>query len=267
MARLPVTMPLLDRFPGLAVLPRVQLCRLPTPVQRAPAPTDAIWIKRDDLTAPLCGGNKVRALEFLLGNVKPGDTIVAVGGVGSNQVLSTALHAAELGATTIAYRWKHDMNPVADRLAERIAELVPNSSIHRTPVTALAIAYYQSLKPRHHYLPIGASVPLGALGHVNSALELADQVKRGEMPAPTRVVLPLGSGGTTAGLLLGFAIAGLNTEVIGARVGPRLVVNRRNVFSLVRRTSRLIEKVSGERLPDVDPARFRIAQQVYGGSY
>ncbi|MEO5590109.1 MAG: pyridoxal-phosphate dependent enzyme, partial [Gemmatimonadaceae bacterium] len=182
-------------------------------------------------------------------------------------VLSTALHAAEMGARTIAYRWKHDMNPVADGLAERIADLVPHSPIHRTPITALAIARYRALKPRTHYLPIGASVPLGALGHVNSALELAHQIKRGEMPAPARVVLPLGSGGTTAGLLLGFAIAGLKTEVIGARVGPRLVVNRRNVFSLVRRTSRLIEKITGERPPDVDPARFRIAQQVYGGSY
>ena len=61
------------------------------------------------------------------------------------------------------------------------------------------------------YIPLGGSTPLGTLGHVNAALELADQVERGELPLPGRVVVPLGSGGTAAGLALGFAIAGLDT--------------------------------------------------------
>ena len=65
------------------------------------------------------------------------------------------------------------------------------------------------------YIPLGGSTALGTLGHVNAALELADQVEAGELPLPGRVVVPLGSGGTAAGLALGFAMAGLDTRCSG----------------------------------------------------
>ena len=70
------------------------------------------------------------------------------------------------------------------------------------------------------------------LGHVNAALELAEQIARGEMPVPARVVLPVGSGGTAAGLALGFAIAGMDIVVVGARVAPRIAAGRMRVLAL-----------------------------------
>ena len=93
------------------------------------------------------------------------------------------------------------------------------------------------------------------------------QIKAGVLPMPEKIVLPLGSGGTTAGLLLGLAIAGLPIEVVGARVGPRAVVNRRRVLSLAGRTASLINRLTGERLPEIDPSRLRIVHDVYGGAY
>lgn len=226
-----------------------------------------MWIKRDDLNASLAGGNKARALEFLLGKVVPGDTVIAVGGAGSTHILSTALHASRLGAKTVAFRWGHDMNPVADLVSGRIAEFIPGAVVSRGAVVALLKARYRSMGAHIHYIPIGGSTPLGALGHVNAALELALQIERGEMPMPESIVLPLGSGGTAAGLILGLSIAGLKVTVVGARVGPRMFVNRARVLGLVSRTKRLIERVTGEGIKDVDPALFRIEQGVYGGAY
>ena len=104
----------------------------------------------------------------------------------------------------------------------------------------------------------GGSSALGIMGHVNAALELDMQIKAGVVPMPEKIVLPLGSGGTTAGLLLGFAIAGLPIEVVGARVGPRAVVNRRRVMALVRKTALFIERLTGDKLPAVDASRLRI---------
>src|SRR3982751_2775431 len=105
--------PLFDRFPALRQIPRVELCTLPSRVDSLDKIAPALWIKRDDLNAPFCGGNKGRALEFLLGGLHDGDSVVTVGGAGSTHVLATALHAARIGVSTYALRWRHAMNPIA----------------------------------------------------------------------------------------------------------------------------------------------------------
>ena len=261
--------PLFERFPKLRTIPRARLCTLPSPVEKLEGISEGadLWIKRDDLNAPLCGGNKVRSLEFLLGGLNAGDTVVTVGGAGSTHILATALHCGRLGARTIGLRWGHDMNPVADQVSERIESLIPGMPVRRSAVLALATARYRSLAGNARYIGLGGAIPLGVLGHVNAALELADQIRRGDMPMPDRIVLPLGSGGTAAGLLLGFAIADLSVEIVGARVGPRAFVNRRRVFGLANRTALMIERLTGNRLARIEPSRLRIVQNVYGGAY
>ena len=261
--------PLIERFPALADIPRANLCILPSPLEKLVRTGEQgdLWVKRDDLNAPLCGGNKVRSLEFLLGGLTSGDTVVTVGGAGSTHVLSTAIHAARIGVETSAIRWRHDMNPIAEQISAKTGEMVMRPIVRRSSVLALIQARYRAGGRRARYIPIGGAVPLGILGHVNAALELARQIDAGEMPMPECVVLPLGSGGTVAGLLLGFAIAGLPIAVVGARVGPRAFVNRIRVMSLVRATSSLIEENVKERLPNVDSSRLRIVHHVYGGAY
>ena len=117
------------------------------------------------------------------------------------------------------------------------------------------------------WIPPGGTSTLGMLGHVNAALELAEQIARGEMPAPARVVLPVGSGGTAAGLALGFAIAGIDVLVVGARVAPRIAAGRARVLSLAERERRFLERLTGERIPRVDRARVEIVHSVYAGAY
>jgi D-cysteine desulfhydrase len=258
---------LFERFPKLAVIPRASLCTLPSPVQSLASIADDLWIKRDDLDAPVCGGNKVRALEFLLGGLGEGDAVVTAGGAGSTHVLATAVHATRIGVRTIAMRWKHEMNPVADAVSSRIPSVADSAHVSRSAVVALSIARYRAITGRLRYIPIGGSTPLGILGHVNAALELAEQIRRGEMPVPRGLVIPVASGGTAAGLMLGLAVARLDIEIIGARVGPRLFVNRRNVLALARKTSDLIASVGGVRPPRFDPSRLVIAHDVYAGAY
>src|SRR5688500_10464418 len=206
-----------------------------------------LWIKRDDLNAAGFGGNKARSLEFLLGEVRAGDTVLTIGGEGSTHVLATATHARGIGATTIAMRWKHDMNAGADAVSELISRAA-TGSLSSNAVFAIVRATARRLRGGVHYVPLGGSTPLGVLAQVNAGLELAEQIAAGALPAPARVVLPLGSGGTTAGLALGFAIAGLDIEVIGARVAPRIAANKRRVAALVRGTRKLIFQVTGERV-------------------
>ena len=118
-----------------------------------------------------------------------------------------------------------------------------------------------------HYVPLGGSVPLGVLAQVNAALEFADQIRANVLPAPTRVIVPLGSGGTMAGLALGFAIAQLDISVIGVQVAPTIVANRMRVLRLEAQTARLIERMTGERVPRARAHQLGVARNTYGGAY
>ena len=64
---------LFRRYPDTSKIDYVELASLPTPVERfddlsAELGFNSLWVKRDDETASLYGGNKVRKLEFLLGH-------------------------------------------------------------------------------------------------------------------------------------------------------------------------------------------------------
>lgn len=254
------------RFPVLRRIPRARLCTLPSPVMSAEAINPRLWIKRDDLNASVFGGNKARSLEFLLGEVREGDTVLTIGGEGSTHVLATALHARSLGADTIAMRWKHDMNPGAVRVSELISRSA-TGPLSSNAVFAITRALAHRLRRRVHYVPLGGSTPLGVLAQVNAGLELAEQIAAGELPMPARVVLPLGSGGTSAGLALGFTIAGLNIEVVGARVAPRLAANRRRVRKLAEDARKLILQTTGEQVPRVSRKVVRVMHDAFGGAY
>jgi len=258
--------PLIERFPALRQFPRASLGRFPSPVTPADVLAPGVWLKREDLNAEPLGGNKVRALEFLLGDVGVGDTVVTVGAAGSTHALATVVYARRLGARVRCFRWRQEMNPAAQRVAARTSEEAGASQLSRTVVGAYARAFVARLRGAH-WVPAGGSSPMGVLGQVNAGLELAGQIEAGSLPRPDRVVVPLGTGGTVAGLALGFAIANLPTEIVAVRVVPRVVANARHVRALVSRTVRLIERAAGVGVPRPDARGVRVVHDFYGGAY
>ncbi len=262
-------LPIARVVPGVLKLPYAALGIFPTAVERVTAIPGlaGLWIKRDDLNAPAgSGGNKVRALEFLLGPVRPGDTVVTIGGHGSTHVLATAIHAARLGARTVAYRWRHDMNAAAYAVRDRAATLCETRSAWSAADAWLRARCFAA-RHRAHWIPLGGSSALGIVGHVNAALELSAQITAGELPPPARVVVPLGTGGTAAGLALGFALAGMRVTVLGARVAPRPFARRNRVLALAARTHALLERLHKAPLPRVNPELVQVSHHEYGGAY
>lgn len=270
------------RYPSLAQLGRVAFGAFPTPVERVEIASvrGPLWVKRDDLNASglsgaasaCAAGNKLRALEFLLAPVKPGDTVLALGGEGSTHVLATVVLAQHLGARALAMRWPHEMNETARRVERRARELADEVHRARGSVRVVAQGWFAARRkraatPATRWVPPGGASPLGMLGAVNAGLELAGQVARGELPLPAHVVLPLGTGGTAGGLALGFAIAGLDTQVVGVRVVPRIMANGWRVRRLAHRCARLIERTTGSRIPRVTRRGLRVVHRFYGGAY
>ena len=92
-----------------------------------------------------------------------------------------------------------------------------------------------------YLLPAGGSSPVGAVGYVEAALEIAAQVGDGALPEPAHVVVPVGTGGTAAGLALGFQLAGMRTRVVGIVVNDQLRLDPPVIARLARRTAKLLE--------------------------
>ena len=209
--------PLLAAFPQLAGrLPWVGLGQFPTPVHSlSQASSDAVrppanvHIKRDDLSAPLYGGNKVRTLEPLLAEAlhQGAERVYSTGSYGSNHALATSIHAPRLGLVPGALL---SPQPATRTAALNLASLYLEDCDVRILRHWSLIPYAMfrtQREPGAWVMPPGGATPRGALGYVSAALELAEQVRDKQLPEPKRIVLAVGSTCTSAGLLVGLALA------------------------------------------------------------
>ncbi len=254
-------------------LPRLCLATLPTPVERAPGLARALgagdlWVKRDDRSGTLYGGNKVRKLEWLLAAAQArGRTRLAtVGGIGSNHVLATALYARPLGLSLDAAVFLHPKSASSERSVRAALAAGVRYHVARSPASLpAAMMAARRGRPAAHWIPAGGSSPLGSLGYVEAALELAAQIDDGECPRPDVIVLPLGSGGTVAGLLVGLALAGLEVTVLAVAVVHRFITNESGTRRLAARTAALL---CGHGV-DVPPGRrpLEVVHDAFGRGY
>jgi D-cysteine desulfhydrase len=224
-------------MPVVLRAPRLPLGTYPTPVERGPS---GLWVKRDDLTSDLYGGNKVRKLELLLAAAREaGKTrLVTVGAVGSHQVVACAVYGAREGFRVDAVLVPQPASPHAE-LNLRVALA---HGLHATacPAWSLAPPYIASRWGSDAYfIPLGGSNALGSLGFLAAAEELAAQVRAGQLAEPDVVVVALGSGGTAAGLAVGFELVGLRTRVLGVAIAPPTPVVRHLARRLAQKTAAL----------------------------
>jgi D-cysteine desulfhydrase len=248
----------------------------PTPVhQLHRLGYENLWIKRDDLSSLVYGGNKVRKLEFILAEARKRNTrhIVTFGGIGTNHGLATAIFCDRLGidCTLLLFR-----QPVSGHVRRNLLlfEKYHAVTIYKKTRWRTVLAYYLLHRIRHPgacYVFAGGSNAVGTIGYVNAAFELKEQVDNGEIPEPAVVFCPLGSGGTLAGLSLGFALAGLQTRAVGVRVseshlGPFQACTERTVEKLMNKTYGYLKK-RYRRLPDLTVRKPSIVEDYFGGGY
>ncbi|ERH09460.1 MAG: 1-aminocyclopropane-1-carboxylate deaminase [halophilic archaeon J07HX64] len=232
-------------------VPRVDLGSFPTAVEAAPELGAALgvselYLKRGDRSGQLYGGNKVRKLEFLLGAaLDAGCTAVLTGGgVGSNHVLATAAYAREVGLEPRAVQFPQPVTGYVRENLRSLARFDPDLHLARSQVlfpASLLRARLATLRRGLSYVPLGGSSPVGTVGFVRGAQELARQVDRGVSPRPDVVVVPASSGGTLAGLVVGLDSTDLDTRVVGVRVAERYAANRLFVSRLANRTAALLD--------------------------
>lgn len=201
---------LFELWPQLrARVPWVSLGQWPTRVERASQilPGAELWLKRDDLSSSIYGGNKLRLLEHLLAEAREqGATqVFSSGALGSNFSVATALHAPRLGLKAGAICFPQPLTPEGERGQRVVAARAEVVTISHWSL--LPIATERVRRRDAHVLSQVSLGPNGLLGYVAAGLELAQQIKVGECPAPQRIVLPIGSAATSAGILAGLSLA------------------------------------------------------------
>ena len=215
-----------------------------------------LFIKRDDVTALSLGGNKVRKLEFLMGDAKARgcDAVITTGGPQSNHARMTAAFARKLGMKPVLLL---KGGPDAARQGNLLLDTILGADLHFVGAIDLfqggAIESWKEkilhdLKSQGYtpyYIPLGGSNPLGTLGYVRGMMELVGQINDMELN-PRSIVLASGSGGTHAGLLAGKRMLNLDMEVIGISVARQGKYLETPLMELVNSGTLLLGKGSAE---------------------
>ena len=269
------------RYPALrGRLPRVRLTQLPTRVHRldrlaAHLHVEQLWVKRDDESAALYGGNKPRKLEFLLGDALADGkrSVLTFGGIGTHHGLATAICARAVGLRTILALLKQ---PVTEHVRRCLlldyaagAEMHYAATVPLVTARALRICARELLRGELPYIiPTGGTSPLGTLGYVNAAFELQEQISKGELPEPDSIFVPMGSGGTVAGLVLGAKLSGLRSRVAGVLVTDILPPSTDKLARLATRSLGLLRQCATD-VPAVTVAAqdFTVIRGYVGPGY
>lgn len=239
---------------NLTRFPRLEFIGAPTPLEYLPRFSDylgrEIYIKRDDVTPMALGGNKLRKLEFLAADAlrEGADTLITAGAIQSNHVRQTAAVAAKLGLHCVALL----ENPIATRAenyltnGNRLLLDLFNAQIEMCDALTDPVAQLSELATRieaqgfrPYVIPVGGSNALGALGYVESALEIAQQCE-GAVELSS-IVVASGSAGTHAGLAVGLEQLMPEAELIGVTVSRKRDEQKPKVVALQQAVARELE--------------------------
>lgn len=267
------------RHSELASIPFEPIGSLPTPVERMDTASELpgldIWVKRDDQSGLLYGGNKTRKLEFLFGDAKAqGKTEVwTVGAIGSHHVLATCIWARELGFDCSALHFPQPITPHVQKNLKALSTTRPTLTLigHKTGLPAamfkVKLKEWLATGDNIYYIPGGGSSPVGALGYVNAAFELVRQFEEANEPFPEIIVVAAGTAGTYAGILLGLRWLGLETKVVGVRVVERVVCNKPLVVHLTNQTAELLRHHGARGVPTISSADVVLDHNQLGDGY
>ncbi len=208
----------------------IDLAQLPTPIEKLERLSKIfegpqIYIKRDDLTGVGMTGNKVRKLEFLLAEALQNkcDYVITCGGSQSNHARATAVAAAKVGLKSLLVLRSSMSAPLEGnlfigRLVGAEFEYITPEEYMRVDDVMLGIAVKLKAKGHKPYIiPEGGSNAVGSLGYVKATEELAHQIKSLKLRID-HIVVPVGSGGTYAGLLLGKFLYDLPAQIHGINI-------------------------------------------------
>ncbi len=219
--------------------PRVSLAHLPTPIVKLARLSKSIgkeiYVWRDDLTGFAESGNKLRKLEFLLAQAlnQGAGRVITCGGMQSNHARATGVACRRLGlnVTLVLREPKQGRKESDPLLGNLLLDHIFGADVCHVPYAEYIAAgggygpflqrtsrMYQSQGENVYAFAEGGSVPLGCLGYMLAVEEMQStwRALNTGSSAPDSLFFAVGSGGTHAGLHLGFLEYGLDPASLWA---------------------------------------------------
>lgn len=215
-----------ELFAALEEIPRIQLAHLPTPFEEVPSFSAAlggrvrVFIKRDDCTGLLLGGNKARHNEFLLGDALEQDCDMLVWGakVQSNNCRQTAAACARLGLPCHLYLSRNGAStePQGNLLLDYLvgAKVEFTDAKIGPELDALLKSKADEFRAAGHNPYVWDRervVSRAALSYVDCMAEIADDLEAEAVEAAAIYVSSAGA--TGAGVALGARLLGLSAKI------------------------------------------------------
>ncbi|MCW5804821.1 MAG: pyridoxal-phosphate dependent enzyme [Deltaproteobacteria bacterium] len=246
-------------LPRLAArVPWVRLGDWPTPLEPIELDGRTLWVKHEGASHTAYGGNKIRTLEVWLGHARAegAKRIWAIGAYGSNHAIATIVHAPRAGLDAGAIVFPQPSSAWAvENCGALIATGCPILRLRNVVEVPFAAAWVARRERGAIVMPPGGATPVGTFGAASAAFELAEQIAAGRAPPPRRIVVPIGSTCTTAGLLAGLALAHATGAwrwpvpiVHGVRVTPWPITSRLRIANLAAQTLARVEQLGGPRV-------------------
>jgi L-cysteate sulfo-lyase len=259
---------------------RVRLLEGPTPIQRLDRVEEALgdllggvslFAKRDDIGGVGGGGNKLRKLEFLMGEAIAlgADTIITVGGVQSNHARLTAAACASLGLDcelVLGQQVPRD-DPDYQESGNILLDGLFGARMHILSATEDTLVHAEAraavLRGAGHKVYVigsGGSSPVGCLGYAACAEEIVAQ--REGIPSFREIIVPNGSGGTQAGLVAGLLAMDIKQPILSYTVLADVTDARQRTIEKVRGTLGLLGRADA-----FEPEAIRVNGSELGGGY
>jgi 1-aminocyclopropane-1-carboxylate deaminase/D-cysteine desulfhydrase-like pyridoxal-dependent ACC family enzyme len=215
----------------------------------------SVFIKRDDLTDLILGGDKPRKLEYEIAQAQArgADTLVTCGSAQSNHARLTTAAARKVGMECALVLSSGEYQSFQGNLLTvylmgaqvHFADTIDHWDLEQHALDLCKTLRSQGRNP--HYIPVSGTTPHSCLGYIRCGLEIATQLSEQGLH-PDAIYTPFGTGGIFTSLLLALRERGITCPLIG------ISVNRKRDLCYES-----LEKWWNElcRLLDLDPARPR----------
>ena len=262
-------------------IPKKDIGFFPTPLQKLENMSEKydvnFLIKRDDLSGPEFGGNKVRKLEFIIAEAleKGCDYIVTYGGFQSN-------HCRQLTASCK----KFDLEPILFLVGnEKPTEFKANLYLDKVMGAEIdfvvgdlgdigksldkamekgrkRIEELEEKGYKCYDCPSGGFDRIGTLGFIWALGELVEQLEQRDEDVDY-IVHANGTGGTYTGLMMGKKILDLDVEILPFNVSPMFPGLKNKIQDM----SKKVEERLGSENAVIEPEEVEIDADHYGPGY
>lgn len=223
--------------------PKTKLGFFPTPCYKLERMSSLLgielYIKRDDFTGmSLFGGNKIRKLEYLIGDAvaKGSEYVFTFGATQSNHAMQTACACRRCGLKPVLYLVAVVRPDPNDLRSNLLLDRILGAEVHVIEIQkgeteaeaeeralVMARAHMERLEAEGHRcyeVPMGGASVVGSIGFAEGFLEMEEQMA--DLGAkPQYLFHATGTGGTMAGLQAGRKLAGSEIEICSVNVSEK----------------------------------------------